>query len=135
MNKSLVSTLRVAALSSTLFLIPVSASAKDSAAADPTAQALDSIGVVPVKAAGPYVQIGSYRIHVRMRLGRPNAMLPDGTWLYNDISADNSAAKGTLVVRFDQGKVSQLSLVSPAVATAMLRAPAPKQGGTLVAGR
>jgi hypothetical protein len=61
-------------------------------------------------------------------------MLPDGTWFYSDYSANESAAHGTLVVCFDNGRVSKLSLVSPAVATAMLSAPAQQQG-TLITQR
>ena len=104
------------------------------------AEVLPSIGgdtwpPVPVKDAGPYVHLGSYRIHVWTMLGRPSSILRDGTWLYKDFSAQASAAQGTLVVRFDQGQVSQLSLVSTAVATAMLSSPAPEPAAALISRR
>ena len=53
-------------------------------------------------------------------LGEPSATLADGTWLYRDFTVDGSVASRTLVVRFDLGRVSKLSLVSPKVETAML---------------
>jgi hypothetical protein len=123
MNMKLSSSLRAAAFAATLLLLPALASAADSPA-DPAAQMLSTAGVVPVKDVGSYVHVGSYRIHVWTILGRPSATLPDGTYLYKNFAANDSAAHGTLVVRFVQGRVDQLSLVSPAVATAMLTAPA-----------
>ncbi len=72
--------------------------------------------------AGPYVEPGTYQIQVSTALGRPTHLLADGTWLYADFAVEASRARGTLVVRFAQGRVSTLTLVSPSVATA-LRAP------------
>ena len=112
--------LRAAAFAAALFLIPAIASAKDTSPSDPAAQTLAATGVVSVKVAGSNVEIGSYRIHVWTSLGRPSVALADGTWLYRNFNAGGSAARGTLVVRFDHGEVSNLSLVSPAVETAML---------------
>ncbi len=127
MKMHLRSIVSAAALASALCLLPALASAADSPATDSAAQMLAVSGVVPVKDAGPYVHLGSYRIHVWTMLGRPTAMLPDGTYLYKDFAAAGSSAHGTLVVRFDDGRVNQLSLVSPAVATAMLNPPASKE--------
>ncbi|MGD1030040.1 MAG: hypothetical protein ABSA05_02770 [Opitutaceae bacterium] len=120
MNIIHTASLRAAALAAALVLIPAIASAKDIAPSDSAARMLAATGIVPVTAAGSNVEIGSYRIHVWTSLGRPSAILADGTWLYRDFTADGSAARGTLVVRFDHGKVSQLSLVSHAVETAMM---------------
>ena len=131
MKTIVISALRAATLVSALLLVAAIASAKESA--DPAAQALATSGFVQVKAAGPYVEVGSYRIHVSTMLGQPSATLADGTWLYRDFTANGSAASGTLVVRFDQGRVTRLTLVSPRVETAMLSAPA--SGKTLVASK
>ena len=100
--------LRTAALAAALVLSSAIAPAKDAAPADSTAQLLSTAGSVPVKAAGPYVQVGSYRIHVWARLGHPSAVTSDGTWFYRNFKAEESAANGTLVVRFDRGQVSSL---------------------------
>jgi len=124
MNIIHTASLRAAAFAAALVLIPAIASAKDSAASDPAAQALATTGIVPVTTAGSNVEIGSYRIHVWTSLGKPSAALADGTWLYRNFNADGSAASGTLVVRFDHGAVSQLSLVSHAVETTMMTAKA-----------
>jgi len=115
-----------AALAAALSLPATFASAADGPA-DSASQMLAVSGVVPVKDAGPYVHLGSYRIQVWTMLGRPTAVLPDGTYLYKDFAAQASAAHGTLVVRFDHGRADQLSLVSPEVALAMLNPVAPKQ--------
>lgn len=60
---------------------------------------------------------------VSMRLGRPNAVLADGSWLYrgydarrvidagdDEVSGRDLIQSGTLVVRFNAGKVTSLSL-------------------------
>jgi hypothetical protein len=127
--------LRAAAFATALVLSSTIAPAKDAAPADSTARLLSSAGSVPVKAAGPYVQIGSYRIHVWARLGHPSAVTSDGTWFYRNFRADESAASGTLVVRFDRGQVSSLSLVTPAIETAMLASPTNARGVTQIASR
>jgi hypothetical protein len=134
MKITLSSLLCAAAAAAALLLVPVIAPAADRPA-DPAAQMLAASGVVPVKDAGLYVHAGSYRIHVWTMLGKPTEVLPDGTWFYKDFSAQASAAHGTLVVRFDQGRVTQLSLVTPAVALAMLNAPDAKKDGVLVTQR
>jgi len=135
MNKSLHSLLSASALASALLLLPAIALAVNGPGFDPVARMLTVSGTVPVKDAGPYVHLGSYRIHVWTMLGRPSSILRDGTWLYQHFSAQASAAQGTLVVRFDQGQVSQLSLVSTAVATAMLSSPAPEPAAALISRR
>jgi hypothetical protein len=122
-------------LAATLLLIPSTSSASGSAPADRAAQLLASRGIVPVNAAGPYVEIGSYRIQAWTMLGRPYKVLADGTYFYRNFAVDDSAASGTLVVRFDHGRVSQLSLVSHAVETAMLAAPAGTKDQVVIASR
>jgi len=117
------STLRAAALATTLFVLP----AAFAQTSDRAAQALATIGSVRVESAGPYVSVGTYRIQVTTKLGRPSATLADGTMLYENYLADGSAATGTLVVQFAAGRVSSLSLAGPAVVAA-LRTPARKLG-------
>ena len=119
MKNILVSSLRAAALASTLMVLStVFAQTGDSAA-----QALATTGSVALKAAGPYVNVGTYRIQVSAKLGRPSATLPDGTWLYNNFTVQDSDASGTLVVAFNNGCVSSLSIASPAVVMALSTQP------------
>lgn len=120
MNTIVRSALRTVALVSVLLFVPGIAAAKDPAASDSAAGLLATAGTVPVKAVGPYVEIGSFRIWVATKLGQPSATLADGTWLYRNRSIDGSDVRGTLVVRFVHGKVSELSLVSPRVETVLL---------------
>ena len=98
---------------------PLLAQGTNTAPADRAARQLALTGSVPVKNAGPYVDPGTFLIQVATMLGQPGAKLADGTWLYPDYEVTNSAATGTLVVRFKQGRVSELTLVTPAAAVAM----------------
>ncbi len=118
MHSSLRTALRLAALSAALLALPATLSA-----ADPAAQRLSSTGRIGVAAVGSYVEVGTYRIQVSVKLGRAHATLPDGTWLYENYTPENSTARGTLVVRFASGRVSELFLATPAV-VASLRQPA-----------
>lgn len=133
MKTTVIAIFRTAALASALLLAPALAAAKSKAAGDPAAELLATAGIVAVKAAGPYVEIGSFRIQVSAKLGQPSATLVDGTWLYRGFAVDESAATGTLVVRFNRGQVSELSLVTPTIATAMLHAARPPDAIVLVA--
>jgi len=128
-----VPSLRTAALAAALLLLPAIASAKDSAAPDRAVEILRATGRLPVAAAGPYVEVGTYRIQVSVKLGRASLALPDGTWLYEGFSPENSAARGTLVLRFTAGRVSELYLATPAVVAALRDAPNPAAGQSLVA--
>ena len=133
MKTNLVSALRLAALAATLTPFSASVSAKDIAPADRAEDLLALHGSVPMTQAGPYVEVGTYLIQVAVKLGQPTAKLADGTWLYRHYQVEGSHAAGTLVVRFNpNGRVSDLALVTPTVATAMCT---PKQAGekTLVA--
>ncbi len=119
--KTLRTTLLAALLSTTAIL--------SANAATPDTTALT--GSVAVKAAGPYVQVGSYRIWVSSHLGKPSFVLADGSWLYNNFTSDSNGATGSLLVRFSNGQVSQMKLVSPAIVAALRSAP--KANGALVA--
>jgi len=130
MNTILTASLRAAAFAAALLLAPAIASANDTAA-----QQHAISGIVPVKAAGPYVQVGSYRIWVSSHLGKPSAVTSDGLWLYHGFFADETEDSGTLVVRFADGRVSQLTLVSSAVETAMLTVPVNVKGATQIASK
>jgi len=132
---SLSNGLRTVAIVASLLVLPAFASANNTAPADRAAELLALSGSVPVKNAGPYVETGTFRIQVATTLGRPGAVLADGTWLYPNREIADTDVKGTLVVKFDaKGQVSNLSLVTPAVATAMT-APLPAAGKILVANR
>lgn len=103
----------------------VSASpASPAAPADPAAQLLQRHGSIAVANVGEHIEAGSFRVHVSARLGRPDAVLPDGSWLYHRRRVADSAATGTLVVRFNTGRVSELRLAAPALAAALPPAPA-----------
>lgn len=85
------------------------------AVADRAATLLATHDSIPVQAAGPYVEHGSFRIHVAAHLGRPDAALPDGTWIYHQRGIAGSGATGSLVVHFDaHGRVRELRLGTPA---------------------
>jgi len=89
-------------------------------ATDLPASLLRQQGSVPIKQAGPYVERGSYRIQVLSKLGPPVEKLSDGTWLYRNYQADESEARGVLVVRFLEGRVTSLNLATPERAAEML---------------
>lgn len=101
---------------------------------DAAVHLLATRGTIPVSAAGPHVQPGTFRVQVAAKLGRPDFVLADGTWLYQRRRVHDSDAEGTLVVQFRDGRVSSLELASPAVALALRerQAAAPQ---TLVATR
>ena len=123
MNTSLASSLRSLLCAASVIAVATAAFAHPDASSDPVARALATTGLVPVKSAGPYVQVGSYHIHVLVRLGRPSSVLPDGTFLYRNFSAEESSGQGILVVRFSHGRVSQLSLATPTFVAMMMAAP------------
>lgn len=118
-----------------LRLIAVSIlSACSGTASDRAANLLARDGTVAVTAAGPFVEIGTFRVQVAAKLGRPDLVLRDGAWLYHHRRIDGSAAEGTLVVRFDGGRVAALSVVTPAVVAALREAaPAKPHASELVA--
>lgn len=97
---------------------PVAGSAAE-APIDRAAAQLAATGTVSLRQAGAYVSPGTPRIQVSTQLGRPSTRLADGTWLYEGHRIAESHATGTLVVRFKDGRVSQLSLVTEARALAL----------------
>lgn len=117
MKTKLASSVLVAAL----LACPALVSARDAVPADRAVDLLARNGSLTIKAATPYVQVGSFLVQVALKLGQPTAKLADGTWLYQNFRVEESEATGTLVVRFNQGRVSGLTLVTPAVANAMMR--------------
>ena len=124
MKNFLISSLRAAALASTLL-------ASSAFAADRAADVLSATGSVKIESVGPYVSTGTYRVQVSAKLGRPTTTLPDGTWVYENFNASDSAASGALVVRFVDGRVSSLSLATPATVVA-LRSPHHKVGDRIL---
>ena len=134
MNANIASVIRIAAIVATFTFATAVVSARNNTSADRAAQLLSQHGTVNLKAAGPYVEVGSFRIWVDAKLGKPSVRMPDGTWLYRNFEVKDSEARGTLVVRFTEGRVSSLALVTRAVETAML-APKASPEGTLIASR
>jgi hypothetical protein len=128
MKTTTLNTLRTAILAA---LLSSAALVSAHAAPDAALSAMSLTGSVAVKEAGPYVQVGSYRIWVSSHLGKPSLVLADGTWLYSHFTVDGSGAAGTLLVRFNRGQVSEMKLVSPAIVAALRSAP--KASGALVA--
>jgi hypothetical protein len=120
MNTNIASVLRLAAIVATFTFATAVMSAKNTNSVDRAAELLAQHGTLNLKAAGPYVGVGTFRIWVDAKLGKPSARLPDGTWLYRGYEVKDSDARGTLVVRFEEGRVTKLSLVTRAVETAML---------------
>ncbi len=91
-------------------------------------------GEVPVRqiaakinANGDTVTAGTSRIMVSMRLGSPDAVLRDGSWLYSGYTlmlGDMVASdQRTLVVRFIDHAVSSLTLADKATVVALRQAP------------
>jgi hypothetical protein len=103
-------------------------------AADRATELLAVHGSVPVKSAGRYVEVGTFQIQVGVKLGQPTVKLADGTWIYDNYQVDDSDAAGVLVVRFNRGRVSELSLVTPTIASAMTSSPK-SNAKTLVAAK
>jgi hypothetical protein len=134
MKTTTASLLSVLSLAATVLFPPASLSAHDTPVADPALKLLLSQGIVSIAAVGPYVEVGTFRVQVAAKLGRPGAQLSDGTWLYPHRSVDGSAAQGTVIVRFTGGRVSSLSIATPAVIAAMLRRD-PNASGVQVASR
>src|SRR4051812_46094313 len=100
---------RVATVALTLFITSSVLWSKETILPDPAARLLTGTGILPVQAAGPYVERDTLRIQVSVKLGAPTTVLPDGTWLYSHYEVKDSNATGTLAVRFNaNGYVSEL---------------------------
>ncbi len=100
---------------------------------DPASTMLQRHGSVAIASAGPYVAPGTFRVQVIAKLGRPDAQLADGTWLYHRRQIAESAARGILVIRFAHGRVQSLALATPATVAALQAAPLPSAAKNLVA--
>jgi hypothetical protein len=129
MNSLISRSLRFASLASTLFVLPLFSSAKESASPEsgPSVGVLAGQGAILVKAARRNdfdhpIEVGSGKESVSYHLGKPSVILRDGTWLYRDFTVDGSVAKGTLVVAFNYSHVRQLSLVGPGAEMALIDA-------------
>lgn len=85
---------------------------------------LQTQGSVRVRSVGPHVAAGTYQIQVSTKLGRPDARLPDGSWLYYNRRVESTDAEGILVIRFTQGRVSDLLLASPMMISVLRAGPA-----------
>lgn len=118
-----------------LWALPTAVFAANSApAADSNAAAMNATGSLTVQAAGPYIEVGSYRIWVTTHLGRPDSILPDGSWVYENFRVKDTEIRGALIVTFNaKGHVSQLNLVSPAVLVALRAAPQNAPAGAQIA--
>ncbi|MBA4136875.1 MAG: hypothetical protein C0518_06120 [Opitutus sp.] len=76
-----------------------------------------------VHANGDSIGVGDGRINVQLRLGAPTRILPDGSWLYSHYRAaatDGREFTGSLVVRFENSRVTALVLADRATVTALL---------------
>ncbi len=132
MKSLLTSLLRPIALTAIVSLA-TSATFGKSAANDRAEQLLARHGSVEVSAVGEYVEIGTFLIQVAVTLGTPDHKLADGTWLYSRKRIENSEVQGTLVVRFTGGRVSALTLATPAVVAVLRDAQSPNKTKGLVA--
>lgn len=100
---------------------------------DRASEILARDGYVAISAVDEYVEIGTYRVQVAAKLGRPHVVLPDGTWIYHRHRIVDSTAAGSLVVQFNHGRVSALTLMS-AERVAGLQF-GPRESASKVAGR
>lgn len=132
MKTHLVSTLRIGAVFSAVVLLPFSASAKDAASIDRETPLFASLESIPVSAAGPYVQVGTYRVQVMVKLGRPSTRFTNDTWLYENFETESGSVRGTLIVQFKEGCVRSLSLADPAQIAALRKSHAGSKADAFV---
>lgn len=80
-----------------------------------------------VCANGDTVTVGTSRVMVSARLGSPNAVLRDGSWLFSgyELTVGTTVLKEprTLVVRFTDSVVSSLTFADEATVVALRQAP------------
>jgi hypothetical protein len=115
MNSNTQSALRVALIGFSFFFSRhCFASASAAHSGDSAAQQMDLTGSVAVESVGPQVKIGSSPKDVSRSLGNPSRVLADGRQIYfRDFWVDHSAAHGSLLVRYSEGEVSELRVVTP----------------------
>jgi hypothetical protein len=124
MKSLTVSLLHRLAVVATLSLLTLTSAAKDQGV-DRAAMLLARRGSIELKTFGDYVEVGTFAIQVAVKIGRPDERLADGTWLYHHRRIADSNAEGTVVVRFERGRVSALDLVTPATVARLQAVTAP----------
>jgi hypothetical protein len=98
------------------------AAVPESAPSDRAAAKLNLYGSVGVESVGSNVRIGASKAEVALTVGSPSQVLSDGQWIFfRDFWVDHSVAHGSLVVGFVGGKVSELTIVTPAKGVALCR--------------
>ncbi|HUR59960.1 MAG TPA: hypothetical protein VM029_19720 [Opitutaceae bacterium] len=132
MKNILISALRAALLTA---CVGAPAFVSAAPAADRAADVLARDGTLAAATAGRFVEVGTYRVQVAAKLGRPDLILQDGTWLYRGRKVEDSSAQGTLVVRFANGRVTSLALATPAVVAALRADPRARGTQELVAAK
>jgi hypothetical protein len=130
---SLAAPLRVLTFATMLCGGPAFSAVDQTPTTDRAAQLLANHGALSVVTVGPYIERGTFRIQVSTKLGRPDLTLADGTWLYHDRTIDGTSARGTLVIRFEKGRVSELALATPSVVAALRADPRKPLPSELVA--
>ena len=68
--------------------------------------------MIRVQAAGDYVEHGTMRIQVATKLGWPDMVMADGAWVYRNRRVAGTETCGSLLVRFEKGRVSELALIA-----------------------
>lgn len=124
-----------AALAAALLTSPLALADSSAPSRDPAAELLRRQGSLTIAAAGPHVSPGTFRVQVAAKLGSPDLTLADGTWLYRGRRIEGSAARGTLVVRFTEGRVQSLAVVTDAVVAALRADPSGRAAKDLLATR
>lgn len=125
----------LAALAAALFASPLALADSSAPSRDTAAELLRRQGSLTITAAGAHVAPGTFRVQVAAKLGSPTLTLADGTWLYRGRGIEGSTAQGTLVVRFAEGRVQSLALVTDAVVAALRADPSGRAAKDLVATR
>jgi hypothetical protein len=136
MNTNTQSVLRTGLIALSLALASVShASVQAAAPGDPAAAKLALHGSVAVDSVSN-VAIGASKADVSRTIGSPSRLLADGRWImFRDFWVDHSAAHGSLVIGFTDGKVSDLSIVTPNEGVALCRMTADSVSVGLIARR
>jgi len=123
MNSNTRTVLRTGLIALSLVLTSVSQAAVPApASSDRAAARLNLYGSVAVNSVGSEVRLGSPKAEVAANIGSPSRILPDGRWIiFRNFWVDQSFAHGSLVVGFADGKVSELTLVTPKEGIALCR--------------
>lgn len=89
-----------------------------------------------IQANDTHVRTGTSRVMVALRLGTPNAVLPDGSWLFSGYNARHDGKElvrnGTLIVRFQANRVASLAIADRATVLALRQNPHPGAKDTLL---